>query len=439
MPRILTGPLRRALVIEEPAEELDALLLAAGITPQRGRRTPEARELGRLLAEGRHQILFKRSRVPVTREVIEQARDLVAIQLCSIGDDSVDKAAAAERGILVFNDPVSNGRSVVELVVGHLVALSRRLYETNALTRAGDWQKSNRERYEIRGKVLGIVGLGNIGRAVARAVEALGVRVLFYDTREVAQEVGEEMGWGRAESLEALFRGSDMVSLHVSASDHRGRSNEGFIRREHLLSLGADRPGPAPRIFLNLARGLLYDPADLLAAVRAGRITRAAVDVYPDEPRGNGPGWENPYADEPRIACTPHMGAATQEAQPRIARRVAATMRAFSQTGAIRDCVMAPKTRIAFGEQPGGRAVLSVVHSTARGTKKALDDAIYEAGVSNLRSQHRDFGRWGIAVDVNLLDGPLSPAQLQRIADHTRELTGDGLAVRLVRQVELSR
>jgi len=437
MPRILSGPLTRALVVENPSTALDPLLIGAGFEVTRVTETPDTATLIRLLQEGRHQVIFKRSRVPISREVVENAPELVAVQLCSIGDDSVDKEACAERGILVFNDPVSNGRSVVELVVAHLIALSRRLYETNADTHAGIWEKSNSERYEVRGKVLGIVGLGNIGRSVARVADGLGMQVRFHDTREVAQEVGLEMGWESMDSLDALFRASDMVTVHVSANDHRGASNEGFITRALLAALGADRPEPSPRIFINLARGVIVDPVDLLAAIGADQVRRAAVDVYPSEPRGNGPGWANPYADEPRVACTPHMGAATQEAQPRIARRVANTMRDFSQRGAIRDCVMAPKTRISFGDEGAGRAVLSVVHSTARGTKKALDDAIYEAEASNLRSQHRDFGRWGIALDVNLLDRPLSEAQLQRIVERTKELTDDPRAVRLVRQITL--
>jgi D-3-phosphoglycerate dehydrogenase len=436
VPRILNGPLTRALIVENPSTALDPLLEHAGFEVERVNEPPDEDTLIRLLRDGRHQVLFKRSRVQVSRRVVENAPELVAVQLCSIGDDSVDKQACAEAGVLVFNDPISNGRSVVELVIGHLIAMSRRLYETNTQTHEGYWEKSNRERYEVRGKVLGMVGLGNIGRAAARAAEALGMKILFYDTREVAQEIGMEMGWEEAETLEALFRGSDMVSLHVSANDHRGDSNEGFITRELLMSLGADRPESSPRLFLNLARGVLLDPADLRAAVDAGRIRQAAVDVYPEEPRGNGPGWENPYADEPRVICTPHMGAATQEAQPRIARRVASTMRSFSHFCAIRDCVMGPKTRISFADDGEGGAILSVVHADTRGTKKALDDAIYEAEASNLRSQHRDFKRWGVAVDVNLLDRPLSDAQLQRIVERTAELTGDPNAVRLVRQIK---
>ncbi|MCB9744833.1 MAG: 3-phosphoglycerate dehydrogenase [Alphaproteobacteria bacterium] len=412
------------------------MLQKGGIEVVRVDRSPDEAELMALLEEHQPHVLFKRSRVPVTRQVLESNDSLVAIQLCSIGDDSIDKAAAAERGILVFNDPVSNGRSVVELVIGAAIALSRRLFESYTAGAEGVWEKSNQSRYEIAGKTLGIVGLGNIGRAVARAAEAMGMDILFHDSRDVAMEVGQEMGWTAAPSMEAVFRGADIVTLHLSATDVHGRSNAGCITGEMIQSLGAERPENSPRIFINFSRGFLHSAEDLIAAVDAGRVRRASVDVYPEEPRANGPGWVNPYANHPLIATTPHVGAATQEAQPRIARRVAQTQLAFSHHGAIRECVYSPRTRITMADDHReGRAVLVVLHSTARGTKKALDDAIYEAEADNLRSQHRDFLRWGLAVDVNLLDRPLSTQQLQAIAEHTTRITGDPQALRLVRQI----
>ena len=261
------------------------------------------------------------------------------------------------------------------------------------------------------------------------------MEVLFHDNRQVAQEVGLEMGWNLAETPEALFRGSDAVTVHVSAADANGNSNEGFLGRDLLAQLGADRPENSPRIFINLARGSLMRSEDLLSAIEAGAIRRAAVDVFPDEPMGRTDQWANPYAGEPRVATTPHIGAATQEAQPRIAKRVAQTAGGYACTGSIRDCVFSPRTLISMAEEMSQHTLLLVLHSTARGTKKALDDAIYEAGASNLRSQHRDFASWGLAVDANVLDRPLTEDQLQRIVERTAEVTGESEAVRLVRQI----
>jgi D-3-phosphoglycerate dehydrogenase len=437
MPRLQTGPLARALVVEHPDPVLDELLAAEGIAVERLSRVPDEEELITALQRGRHGLLFKRSRVPVSRALVAACPDLAAVQLCCIGDDSVDKVACAEAGVLVFNDPVSNGRSVVELAIAHLIALSRRLFETDCQTRSGGFDKSQAERWEVQGKVLGVLGLGNIGRAVARAADALGMKILFHDTREVAREVGLEMGWDEAPTMEALFRRSDAVTVHVSATDARGRRNRGLITRAHFAQLGVERQPSSPRLFLNLARGFLHEPADLLQAVAAREVRRAAVDVYPDEPRGQ-EAWSNPYASEPRIAVTPHMGAATVDAQPRIARRVAHTVRGFARFGSLRDCVFRPRLQLGLGEVEAGTTLLAVVHSTTRGSRKALQDAVFEAGASNLSTVHQDFEDLGMAYDLLALDRPLSDAELAGLTERAASLTGDEASIRSVRQWTLS-
>lgn len=435
MVRVLTEPLSRALVIESPHPSLDEHLAKVGIATTRVDKVPDEQTLIDALNRTRAQILFKRSRVPVTRAVIEACPDLFAVQLCCIGDDSVDKPACAEHGVLVFNDPVSNGRSVVELALGHMIALSRRLYETDQATHRNEWEKTASGRYEILGKTLGVVGLGNIGRRVARTAEALGMDIRFYDSRMVAMEVGQEMGWTSCESLEDLFRGSDLVTVHTSARDHRGKDNASLLD-PYLGQLGADRPKNSPRIFLNLARGNVHSTEPLIDAVRSGAIRRAAVDVYPEEPAPGAPAWVNPYAGVNEITCTPHIGAATQEAQPRIARRVAATVANFSRLGSVRDCVFGPRTRLQLGDAAPGRTVLAVVHSVSRGTKKAVDDAIYEAEADNLGSAHKDFDI-GVAYDLALLDRPLPPAELERLVDRAAETANDPGAIRSIRQMEI--
>jgi len=433
MARILMDRFSSAVIVESPHKALDGLLRAGGIEPHRLDSVPDEDRLIEVINEKGAQLLFKRSRVPVTRRLLEACPSLMVVQLCCIGSDSVDLPACAEHGVLVFNDPISNGRSVVELVIGHLVALSRRLYETDVEMHDNDWKKTAAGRFEILDKTLGIVGLGNIGRATARAAEAMGMDIAFFDNRFVAQEVGVEMGWRKCESLEELFRTSDCVSIHTSARDARDNDNAGFLD-DVLGELAAERGDNSPRIFLNLARGNLHTTEALRAAIDAGSIRRAAVDVYPEEPRPGQPAWENPYADEPRVTCTPHIGAATQEAQPRIARRVSSTVLQFSQYGALRDCVFQPRATIDLGDQVRGAAFLAVVHSVSRGTKKAVDDAIYEAEASNLGSAHRDFPN-GVAYDLSVLDRPLSRAELDQLVERAKELAKDDEAIRSVRQV----
>ncbi|MBX2800446.1 MAG: hypothetical protein KTR31_22390 [Myxococcales bacterium] len=434
MTRIRTEPFDRALVVEAPHDSLDAHLHEASIQATRLDHVPDAQSLVDALNGCGAQVLFKRSRVPVTRAVVEATPQLMAVQLCCIGSDSVDLEACAEHGVLVFNDPVSNGRSVVELAVAHLLALSRRLYETDVAMHESNWNKTAQGRFEVLGKVLGVVGLGNIGRQVARAADGLGMRVQFYDNREVAREVGTEMGWTSCDSLQAVFRSSDLVTVHTSAHDTFGADNKGFLD-DVLGQLGAERGEGSPRVFLNLARGNLHSAEALLSAVAEGHIRRAAVDVYPLEPAPGEHGWRNPYADEPRISCTPHIGASTLEAQPRIARRVATTLRRFSQSGSLRDCVFSPRAKMEL-QNLGGRTVLAVVHSVARGTKKAVDDAIYEAGASNLGSMHRDFPV-GIAYDLSVIDRPLKTEELDHLVQRAADLANDPRAIRSIRQVAI--
>lgn len=432
MSRIRTSPFDRALIVEAPHRSLDDHLRRYGIEPIRLDKVPDQATLIAALRDTGAQVLCKRSRIEVTREVLEQAPDLHLVQLCCIGDDSVDKDAAADLGVLVCNDPISNGRSVVEMAIGLMVALSRRLFEAHDETRHHGWDKSDRERYEILGKRLGIVGLGNIGRQVARAGQAMGMEVAFFDNRFVAQEVGLEMGWKKAADMTELFRTCDVISVHTSARDASGADNAGLLD-PYLSQLGADRSEPSPRVFLNLARGNLFDPGCLIRAVQSGQIRRAAVDVYPDEPRP-GLDWVNPYAGVTGIVGTPHIGAATQEAQPRIAARVARTIGQLSRYGALRDCVFAPRAEIGMLQPEPGQAVLAVVHSTSVGTKKAVSDAIYEAKVSTLGSAQQDFPN-GVAYDLSVLNRPLQPQEIHRIVDLAQTLSGDPTAIRAVRQV----
>lgn len=433
-PRIGAGHFRRALVLENPDSSLDDHLSTLGIEAVRPSSTPSEDELVEMVRGQRYELIYKRSRVPITARVLDAAPELFAVNLCCIGDDSVDKEACAQRGVLVTNDPVSNGRSVVELFAGAMLTMARRGFEATRETHASVWRKSSEARFEVRGKVLGVFGLGNIGKQVAQMGDALGMSIAFYDNREVACEVGEALGFRQMPDIESLFEASDVVTCHVSAFDFRGRANDNVLTYEHFAAMGR-KSGQSPRLFVNLARGNIYEPSDLIRAVDEGHIARAMVDVYPDEPKQKGDVWDNPYRDHPRIFGTPHIGAATLEAQPRIALHVARTTKSLSYTGRLRNCVFAPRVQIGLDQPSEAPHILTVVHSTRRGTKKAIDDAIYHAGASNLYSEHRDFDRYGIAYNVVAIDRPLSDPQLQGLIDESVRLTGDEHAVRSLRQI----
>jgi D-3-phosphoglycerate dehydrogenase / 2-oxoglutarate reductase len=434
--RLLRPRFQKALVLEEPDPSLDKYLTELGICVDRlGLELTERRdEVLRTLREGQHDLIFKRSRFEVDEEVIEASDNLAAVMLCCIGDDSVDKRACARRGVMVMNDPISNGRSVVEMVMGEMICLARRIFEADREGRRHLWTKHSQGRFELKGKNLSLIGLGNIGKQVAQVAESFGLNVYFYDTRELAREVGEALGWKACDSLTEAFRVADAVSVHVSAEDSRGRSNREMITYEHFRQLAADRNGKSPRIFINAARGFLYDPEDLKRALHEGHVERAAVDVFPTEPGSREDRWVNPFAEEVQVISTPHIGAATEEAQPRIALHMANTTRLFNRYGTVRDCVFSPGQTIGVDAEKAA-TILTVIHSDQRGTKKAVDDAIYEAGLNNLESSHRDFPDFGFAYEVSAIDRPLNRQQLRWLVSKAAELTGDPKAIRVVRQV----
>jgi D-3-phosphoglycerate dehydrogenase len=432
--RFLNERFRKALILEHPDPSLDGYLREEGIEPDRvpETMTHDVEAVVERLREGQHDLIYKRSKFPVDERVLAASEDLAAIMLCCIGDDSVDKAACARHGILVMNDPVSNGRSVVEMVFGEMICLARRIFTAHDAGREHLWTKDNRRRYELKGKSIGIVGLGNIGKQVAQMAEAFGMEVFFYERSEIAREVGVTLGWTACRSMEEVFRKGDFVTVHVSAEDPHGRSNRGLIDYEHFAQLGAERGPNSPRIFVNAARGFLYDPDDLRRALDEGAVAAAAVDVFPQEPGSSQEAWENPYAGLTDVITTPHIGAATQEAQPRIASHMAGTTRLFHQRGIVRDTVFAPRQIIGVdAEAPYW--VLTVVHSDVRGTKKAIDDSIYDAGASNIQSSHRDFRDLGIAYDVSAIDKPLNREHLHGLIERARTLSGEARAIRSIR------
>jgi len=437
--RLLNKHFEKALILEEPDPSLDDYLREQGIEPERVPK-PECYDQAAMverLREGQHDLLFKRSKFVVDEAVVQASDNLAAVMLCCIGDDTVNKPACAEEGVLVLNDPVSNGRSVVEMVMGEMILLARRLYTANESGRQHQWTKDSTRRYELMDKTLSIIGLGNIGKQLARLADAFGMDICFYDESDVAQEVGTTLGWTSCATMSEAFRKGDFVTVHVSAEDPQGQPNDGLLGYDHFRQLGADRPANSPRAFVNAARGFLYDPEALKRAVEKGHVRAAAIDVFPEEPGSADEDWTNPYAEMDNVFTTPHIGAATQEAQPRIASRMATSTQLLNEQGTVRDTVFGQGHTIGINAEPP-HWILAVVHSDERGTKKAIDDSIYEAGASNLQSSHRDFPALGIAYDVNAIDRPLSDDQLHNLVDEAVALSDDPRAIRTLRQFRVT-
>ena len=436
--RFLNREFKKALILEDPDPSLDEYLRAQGIEPDRLPKsmTQDIDAILDRLAMGQHDLMYKRSKFEVDDRVLTASGNLAAVMLCCIGDDSVDKAACARHGVLVMNDPVSNGRSVVEMVFGEMLCLARRIFDANDASHHNTWTKDNDRRYELKGKTLGIVGLGNIGKQVAQVAEAFGMEICFWDDRELAREVGAALGWRVCESILDVFKTSDCVTLHVSSQDSQGRSNKNLITPDHFAAFAQDRSENSPRILINAGRGFLFEPAALRQAIQAGHVRAAAIDVFPEEPGSAKDKWENPYADLPQVVTTPHIGAATEEAQPRIASYVAKTTKRYNAAATVRSCVFAPGHVIGVNTERSCH-LLAVVHSDARGTKKAISDSIFDAGINNTESSHLDFLDYGIAYDISAMDKALSIDQLHLLVENARRISGDPTAIRAIRQVSL--
>ncbi|MBV9368713.1 MAG: phosphoglycerate dehydrogenase [Frankiales bacterium] len=309
----------RALLLENVHPDAVALLEGAGCEVEALDRALDDAEL--VAALHGVQILGIRSKTDVPSSALgsPQASELVAIGAFCIGTNQIDLATATGRGVAVFNAPFSNTRSVVELALAEIIALTRRLTEKNADMHAGVWDKSAVGAHEVRGRRLGIVGYGNIGAQLSVLAEALGMTVSFYDT-------ADKLALGNARrcgSLDELLASSDIVTLHV---DGRAGNNDMFGAEQFALM----QPGS---LFLNLSRGFVVDHAALRACIDSGQIAGAAVDVFPVEPRGRGDEFTSELRGLRNVILTPHIGGSTEEAQQDIGRYVAGKLRDFVTDG----------------------------------------------------------------------------------------------------------
>jgi D-3-phosphoglycerate dehydrogenase len=282
-------------------------------------------------------LLGIRSKTQVTEAVLEKAPDLMAVGAFCIGTNQIDLRASAARGIAVFNAPFSNTRSVVELALAEIIALTRRLTEKNKALHDGVWDKSADGSHEVRGRRLGIVGYGNIGSQLSVVGEALGMSVGFFDT-------AEKLALGNAQSfssLEQLLEWADVVTLHVD-----GRSgNAGFFGGPQFAKM---RDGS---IFLNLSRGFVVDYEALRKHIADGKIVGAAVDVFPEEPKRRGDEFHSELRGLPNVILTPHIGGSTEEAQEDIGRFVATKLRNYVASGSTTLSVNMPSLNLERTEE----------------------------------------------------------------------------------------
>ena len=331
LPRNISYPKNRIkiLLLENVHPDAFEKLSGDGFTVETVKTSLSEKELIKKL-EGVH-VLGIRSKTQVTKKVVASATKLMSIGAFCIGTKQIDLEACKENGITVFNAPYSNTRSVVELAIGEIIMLMRSVFQRSTELHNGQWNKTAQGSREVRGKKLGIVGYGNIGKQLSVLAEALGMDVYYYD-------VEDKLALGNAtriQNLEDLLAVSDVITLHIDDN----AANKNFIGKEELAQM---KDGA---YLVNLSRGFVVDVKALKEALESGKLAGAAVDVYPDEPRANGDYYTDLKGLD-NVILTPHIGGSTEEAQRDIADFVPGKIMAYINSGNTVDAVNFPNIRL---------------------------------------------------------------------------------------------
>ena len=384
----------KALLLENIHPDAERLLTERGIEVSSVKGALDEDELRSALPGV--QLLGIRSKTNVTRAVLDQCPELMAIGAFCIGTNQIDIPAASRNGTAVFNAPFSNTRSVVELVIAEIISLARHLTDKNSAMHAGVWDKSAKGAHEVRGRTLGIVGYGNIGSQLSVVAEALGMRVLFYD-------VADKLALGnarRCDSLDELLREAETVSLHVDGRP----GNAGLFGAEEFAKM---RPRS---LFLNLCRGIVVDHEALREHLLSGHIAGAAVDVFAEEPKAAGDHFTSGLQNLPNVILTPHIGGSTEEAQQDIGRFVAGKLREYATTGTSTMSVNLPQVQT---DEAGNRSRILHVHHNVPGVLATVNGVLADYGVnieSQVLSTRGDLGY--VVTDVG---GDLSPEVVEKL------------------------
>ena len=266
-----------------------------------------------------------RSATKATEKIIDAATNLKVIGRAGIGVDNIDRAAASKKGVIVMNTPFGNMITTAEHAIAMMFAVARQIPEASASTHAGKWEKSNFMGVELTGKTLGVIGAGNIGGIVCERALGLKMKVVAYDPF-LSEERAEKLGVQKVE-LDDLLARADFITLHVPKTEQTSN----ILNAEAIAKMK-----PGVRV-LNCARGGLVDEAALAEALKSGHVAGAAFDVFEVEPA-----TDSPLFNLPNVVCTPHLGAATTEAQENVAVQVAEQMSDYLLTGAVTNALNMP-------------------------------------------------------------------------------------------------
>ncbi len=317
--------------------------------------------------------LLVRSNTKVTAEVIEAAKRLKVIGRAGTGVDNINLEAATNKGIVVMNAPGGNSISVAELTMGLMLAMARAVPQASVSTKEGKWDKKDLTGVELKDKTLGVVGFGKIGMEVAKRARAFQMNLLVYDpyvSERLAQDFNVKLV-----SLDELFAGSDLITLHVPLID----------ATRHLISTQTIAKMKTGVRIINTARGELINEFDLAAALDSGKVAAAALDVLSEEPPPAG----NPLLRHPKVIVTPHIAASTAEAQEIVGVEIAEQVRGFLKDGIIRNAVNFPS--VSFEEYKRIGPFLRLGENLGSFISQICDGRLNEVGIRY----------YGETVDIN--------------------------------------
>jgi D-3-phosphoglycerate dehydrogenase len=315
-------------------------------------------------------ILGLRSKTNVTAKVLEHADKLLAVGAFCIGTNQIDLKTCSQKGIAVFNAPYSNTRSVVEMVMGLTVILTRSIYDKSVSMHQGRWDKSATGAHEVRGKTLGIIGYGAIGSQLSVLAEAFGMRVIYYD-------LAEKLTLGNARryrSLDALLAEADVISLHV----------DGRPENKNLIGAAQFARMKDGVLFINLSRGHVVEIDALASALQSGKVYGAAIDVFPEEPRTNDDPFVSKLIGLKNLILTPHIGGSTEEAQEAIGQFASERLLNFLNRGDTTFSVNMPHVQLSEVE---GRHRFLHLHKNVPGVMAAINQIMAKYDL-NVLGQH---------------------------------------------------
>jgi D-3-phosphoglycerate dehydrogenase len=356
-----------------------------------------------------------RSATKVTSKILDKAKNLKVIGRAGIGVDNVDIPAATARGVIVMNTPFGNSITTAEHAITLMLALARQIPQADASTQAGKWEKNKFMGVEITGKTLGVIGAGNIGSIVIDRAIGLRMRVVAYDPF-LSPERAVEIGVHKVE-LDELLKRADFITLHTPLTE----------KTKNILDASALAKTKKGVRIINCARGGLVDEHALRAALDSGQIAGAAFDVFSQEPAS-----ENPLFGHPNVVCTPHLGAATTEAQENVALQIADQMSEYLLRGAISNAVNFPS--ITAEEAPKLKPFIALAEKLGSFAGQLTETGIkrvqisYEGNVAQMKTKALTSAALAgllrpMLQDVNVVSAPIVAKERGIVVEET---TRDG-------------